>query len=449
MSSDTIMSILKRIIFAGLVLSVSIWILNTKPFKLGLDLKGGVSVILEAQETDERPLTNDDMLGVIDVIRGRINALGLTEPVIQRKGINQVIVELPGISDIDRALALIGETAQLTFHEAEWAPQNVDRLTDEEKTLLLGNDVKITYLKQSLSNQETILRPLILKKKVIQGSQLAEAFAGTDSYGRPIINIKFNSDATDIFYHVTKRSVGRPIAILLDGVPISAPNVDEPIMGGTAVISGSFTAEEVKDLVIKLRAGSLPVPVKILSNRLIGPTLGLDSINNGKRAAMIGFGLVIIYMVIFFRFFGTMAVLALGYYAILTLAILKIMDATLTLPGIAGLILTLGMAVDANIIIFSRIREEYRRGESMISAVNEGFSKAFIAIVDSNITTLFAAMVLFWLGTGSIKGFALTLSIGVVMSMFSSLFVTKLLIQSSLKFINLPKWVLMGRITND
>jgi len=449
MSSDTIMSILKRIIFAGLVLSVSIWILNTKPFKLGLDLKGGVSVILEAQETDQRPLTNDDMLGVIDVIRGRINALGLTEPVIQRKGINQVIVELPGISDIDRALALIGETAQLTFHEAEWAPQNVDRLTDEEKTLLLGNDVKITYLKQTLSNQETILRPLILKKKVIQGSQLAEAFAGTDSYGRPIINIKFNSDATDIFYNVTKRSVGRPIAILLDGVPISAPNVDEPIMGGTAVISGSFTAEEVKDLVIKLRAGSLPVPVKILSNRLIGPTLGLDSINNGKRAAIIGFGLVIIYMVIFFRFFGTMAVLALGYYAILTLAILKIMDATLTLPGIAGLILTLGMAVDANIIIFSRIREEYRRGESMISAVNEGFSKAFIAIVDSNITTLFAAMVLFWLGTGSIKGFALTLSIGVVMSMFSSLFVTKLLIQSSLKFINLPKWVLMGRITND
>ena len=156
---------------------------------------------------------------------------------------------------------------------------------------------------------------------------MAEAFAGTDSYGRPIINIKFNSDATDIFYHVTKRSVGRPIAILLDGVPISAPNVDEPIMGGTAVISGSFTAEEVKDLVIKLRAGSLPVPVKILSNRLIGPTLGLDSINNGKRAAMIGFGLVIIYMVIFFRFFGTM-VLA-GVLRHTNTCQLKIMDATL------------------------------------------------------------------------------------------------------------------------
>ena len=294
------MSILKRFIFAGLILFFSIWVLNTKPFRLGLDLKGGVAVVLEAQETDERPLTNDDMLGVIDVIRGRINALGLTEPVIQRKGINQVIVELPGISDIDRALTLIGETAQLTFHEAEWAPRNIDRLTDEEKKLLLGDDVNIVYMEQVLSNQELVLRPLILKKKVIQGSQLSEAFAGSDSYGRPVVNIKFDSEATDIFYNVTKRSVGRPIAILLDGVPISAPNVDEPIMGGTAVISGSFTAQEVKDLVIKLRAGSLPVPVSILSNRLIGPTLGLDSIQNGQFAGVVGFSLVILYMLIFF-----------------------------------------------------------------------------------------------------------------------------------------------------
>ena len=296
------MSILKRFIFAGSILALSLWVLTSKPFNLGLDLKGGVSIVLEAQETDERQLTNEDMIGVMDVIRGRINALGLTEPVIQRKGINQVIVELPGISDIDRAISLIGETAQLTFHEAEWAPQNVDKLTEEEKTLLLGENVELTYLKQQLSNQETILRPLILKKKVIQGSQLSEAFAGADSYGRPVVNIKFDSEATDTFYQVTKRSIGRPIAILLDGVPISAPNVDEAIMGGTAIISGSFTTQEVRDLVIKLKAGSLPVPVEILSNRLIGPTLGLDSIQNGKYAGMIGFSLVIIYMVLFFAF---------------------------------------------------------------------------------------------------------------------------------------------------
>ena len=423
------MTLIKRFIFAFIVLVLSVSVLITKPFQLGLDLKGGVSVVLEAQDTEDRPVTNDDVLGVIDVITGRINALGLTEPVIQRKGLNQVIVELPGIKDIDRALALIGETAQLTFHEAEWAPQNLNRLTEEEKIILLGENANIVYLKQVLSNDEILMRPLILKKKVIQGSQLEEAFPGTDSYGRPVVNIKFNSEARDIFYETTKRSVGRPIAILLDGIPVSAPNVDEPILGGNAVISGSFTAQEVKDLVIKLRAGSLPVPVTILSNRLIGPTLGLDSIENGKRAAIIGLVGVVIYMILFFRFFGVMAVLALIYYATLTLGVLKLMDATLTLPGIAGLILTLGMAVDANIIIFARIREELNKGESVLSAVNEGFSKAFIAIIDSNVTTLFAAMVLFWLGTGSIKGFALTLSIGVLVSMFSALFVTKFLIK--------------------
>ncbi len=443
------MTIFNRFIFAGFVFFMALWVFTTKPFNLGLDLKGGVAIVLEAQEVAGRQLTNDDMLGVMDVIRGRINALGLTEPIIQKKGINQVIVELPGLSDIDRALALIGETAQLTFHEAEWAPQNIQQLSDEKRELLLGKNVEITYLKQVLQNNETILRPLILKKKVIQGSQLAEAFAGTDSYGRPVINIKFDSEATDIFFNVTKRSVGRPIAILLDGVPISAPNVDEPIMGGNAVISGSFTAEEVKDLVIKLRAGSLPVPVEILSNRLIGPTLGLNSIENGKLAAMIGFSMVIIYMIIFFRVFGLMAVFALCYYAILTLSVLKMMDATLTLPGIAGLILTVGMAVDANIIIFARVKEEIRNGLSVVAAVKEGFSKALIAIVDSNVTTLFAAMVLFWLGTGSIKGFALTLSIGVIVSMFSSLFVTKLFVQTILTFIKLPKRVLMGGIAND
>ncbi|MGC6367825.1 MAG: protein translocase subunit SecD [Candidatus Marinamargulisbacteria bacterium] len=443
------MTLIKRFFLASIILAASIWVLTTKPFNLGLDLRGGVSVVLEAKEVDGREITNDDILGVIDVIRGRINALGLTEPVIQRKGLTQVIVELPGISDIDRALSLIGETAQLTFHEAEWAPQNLERLSQEEKDILLGKNAKILYLEQGLANGEMILRPLILKKKVLQGNNLKEAFAGADNYGQPMVNIKFDSEGTELFFQATKNNVGRPLAILLDGALISAPNVNEPIAGGSAVISGSFTTQEVKDLVIKLRAGSLPVPVEILSNRLIGPTLGMDSITSGKRAGMIALIGVVIYMMVFFRTFGAMAVLALTYYGILTMGILKMMDATLTLPGIAGLILTLGMAVDANIIIFARIREEMDRGESVYSAVNEGFSKAFVAILDSNVTTLFAAMVLFWLGTGSIKGFALTLSIGVMVSMFSSLFVTKVLVELILRFKNLPKRVLIGGITND
>ncbi len=443
------MSILKRFIVIVSILGLSIWIFNSKPFKLGLDLKGGISVVLQAQDTEDRKVTDEDVLGVMDVIRGRINALGLTEPIVQQKGIDQIIVELPGISDHDRALNLIGETAMLTFHKARWAPQNIDKLTDEQLQIMLRGKHNIVYLNQELDNGEFIARPLILEEVSIRGDQLLEAFAGSDAYGRPVVNIKFDSEGTDIFYKITKENIGYPIAILLDGVPISAPNVDEAIMGGSAVISGSFTVEEVRDLVIKLRAGSLPVPVKILSNKLVGPTLGIDSINNGKLAGIIGFSFVILYMVIFFRFFGLMAVFALFYYALLTLSILKIMDATLTLPGIAGLILTVGMAVDANIIIFARIREEIRKGESVIAGVKVGFSKALIAIVDSNVTTLFAAMVLFWLGTGSIKGFALTLSIGVLVSMFSALFVTKFLLETTLTFINIPKRVLMWRVSND
>ena len=195
---------------------------------------------------------------------------------------------------------------------------------------------------------------------------------------------------------------------------------------------------------IKLRAGSLPVPVEIMSNRLIGPTLGKDSIFYGKKAGIIGFVCVILYMLLFFRVFGFASVLALLFYAFFTLSMLKMIDATLTLPGIAGLILTVGMAVDANVIIFARIQEEIRKGESVLSAVKIGFSKAFVAIIDSNVTTLFAAMVLFWLGTGSIKGFALTLSIGILVSMFSALFVTKFIIILILRFINFPKRVLMS-----
>jgi preprotein translocase subunit SecD len=443
------MSIFKRFLFAAFVFSLSIWALMNKPFQLGLDLKGGVSIILEAQEAPDRAVTNEDILGIIDVIRGRINALGLTEPLIMKKGINQVVVELPGVSDLDRALSLIGETAQLTFHEAQWGPQNVERLTEEEKTLLFGADANIVYFNQELSSNDVLRRPLILGKKVLQGSQIAEAYAGTDPYGSPVVNIKFNAEGSDIFYTVSKNNVGRPIAMLLDGVPISAPNINEPIMGGTAVVSGSFTTEEVKDLVIKLRAGSLPVPVEILSHRFVGPTLGLDSIKGGATAGMLGFGLVILYMIISFRFFGVMAVVALGYYATFTLAILKLMDATLTLPGIAGLILTLGMAVDANIIIFCRIKDEYKNGDTMGSSIKEGFSKAFVAILDSNVTTLFSAMVLFWLGTGSIKGFALTLSIGVLVSMYSSLFVTKLFIELFLSRFKLPHYLLISGGTHD
>lgn len=442
------MSLIQRSFVVVIALGLCGYAFFSKPFQLGLDLKGGVSVVLEAQDVEDRPVTNEDMLGIMGVIHDRVNAIGLTEPVIQRKGIRQVVVELPGVQDVDRALSLIGETARLTFHRAQWGPQNIKQLTVEQTQVLFGDQPNLVYFDQELANGDIVHRPLIIDAAEIDGSMLKEAFAGTDSYGRPVVNIAFNSKGAQLFYDVTNKSIGQPVAILLDGVPISAPNVNEAIRGGRAVISGSFSPEDVKDLVIKLRAGSLPVPVKIVSNRVIGPTLGMDSIVSGSRAMVIGLLGVVIYMIVFFRFFGVIAVVALLFYVFSTLSVLKLIDATFTLPGIAGLILTVGMAVDANIIIFSRIREELSEN-ALIKAVTHGFSKAYISIIDSNVTTLFAAMVLFWLGTGTIKGFALTLTIGILMSAFSALFVTQYLILLTIRFIKFPKWVLMKSISND
>ncbi len=443
------MTLVKRFIAIAIILLFAVAIVVRVPVRLGLDLNGGASIVLALREDGGRPVTTADVMGVMDVIQNRVNALGLTEPVIQSKGLNQILVELPGIDDMDRALSLIGETAKLVFYEADWAPQRFEQLTQADKDTLLGPNAQVSYLKQTLSDGTTVMRGLILKNPVIQGNQLAEAFPGTDNYGQPMVNIVFDDEATSIFYDVTTRHVGRPLAILLDDTPISAPNINEPISGGRAVISGSFTTQEVKDLVIKLRAGSLPVPVDIVSYQLVGPSLGTDVIAYSKKAAIIGVLAVAIYMIVFFRLFGALAIVALIYYACLTFSVLKIMDATLTLPGIAGLILTLGMAVDANIIIFSRIRDELERGDTLLSAIDSGFSKSFLAILDANVTTIFAAMVLFWLGTGAIKGFAITLTVGVLSSMMSALVVTRFLIQLLMTVYTGPKSWLMKGVSHD
>lgn len=417
----------KLIMTAIFVLVVaSVLIVWRKPINLGLDLRGGMRLVVEAKDTDDIKVNNDAVLGAVEVIRTRIDSLGVSEPVITRKGERQIVIELPGIDDEARAIAMIGETALLEFKEAEWAPGDLSLLTEKEKREYLGTDGQLDSVKYYDSKGNVIQeRFIILRKTVITGNDLKWAGPATNEYGQPIVSLEFSPEGSKKFYAATLRLIGRPLAILLDGKIVSAPNVNEAISGGRAQISGQFTIKDMQDMVIKLKAGSLPVPVEIVENQIIGPTLGAASIAKSKFAAAIGFTLVALFMILYYGLNGVVAIIALLFYAAFDLAVLSSMGAVLTLPGIAGLILTIGMAVDANVIIFERLKEELALGRTIKNAINAAFESAIHTIVDSNLTTILAAFVLFWLGTGSIKGFAITLIVGIVVSMFTAIFITK------------------------
>jgi len=414
-----------RILGILVLLGVSIYIIWKMPITLGLDLQGGSRIVLEGQETEDVAVTDDAMAGVEAVIRNRIDSLGVAEPTIQRKGRDQIVVELPGVRDPDRALKIIGDTALLEFVEAEWSPGGEDVLSPEKIREVYGEDARLDTVRDYRGGKLVRERPIVLKKTVLTGADLKGAWPGVEQYGNPVVDIEFNPEGAKVFADVTSRSVGRPIAIILDGRIISAPNVREPIPSGRAQISGDFTAEEVQDLVIKLKAGALPIPVKLVENRIVGPTLGRDSIDKSKVAGIIGLVLVIVFMISYYRLPGFLADLALCIYVVLVFGILSLIHTTLTLPGIAGFILSIGMAVDANIIIFERLKEELREGKTIRSSIESAFERAFTAILDSNVTTIIAAVTLFWLGTGTIKGFAVTLSVGIVASMFTAIVITR------------------------
>ncbi len=420
-----------RILFVLSLIAFAIFIIVKVPTKLGLDLQGGLHLILQANETNEQKLTRDAVLGSIEVIRNRIDKLGLTEPIIRIKGEDKITVELPGIKNPDQAKELIGKTALLEFVEAEWATTGIDQLPPEKQKILIGENGKIeTYYEKSSSGEILSSRPIILKKIVLTGGDLLEANPGTDQMGNPIVNLEFNREGAKKFENATRKNIGKPLAILLDKTIISAPNVNDAIVGGKAQISGQFTVDEVKSLVIKLNAGALPIPVSIISEKLIGPTLGKDSIEKSKIAFIIGLISILVYMIVTYRLPGLISSLALISYSLLAFSLFKLLNATLTLPGIAGFILTIGMAVDANVIIFERIKEEMKKETIQKHAIVNGFNKAYITILDANITTLIAAIVLFWLGTGTVKGFAVALTIGITVSMFSAITITKLLLLS-------------------
>jgi len=436
-----------RLLIILAVIIASVVVIMNMPITLGLDLQGGSRLVLEAYETGASKVTDDSVAGVVAVIRNRIDALGVTEPTIQRKGRNQVIVELPGIKDPDRAIKVIGDTAELEFVEAEWAPGDEKVLPQKKITEYYGKGARMDKVPEYRGKELVSERPIILKGTALTGSDLKGAWPGIDGYGNPVVDIEFNSKGAGTFANVTTRNVGKPLAILLDKKIISAPNVREPISGGRAQISGSFTIEEVQDLIVKLKAGALPVPVRIIENRVIGPTLGKDSIDKSKFAGIIGLVFIVFFMIAYYRYPGFLANIALVIYCLLTVAVLALLRTTLTLPGIAGFLLSIGMAVDANVIIFERLKEELKSGKTVKLAIETSFKRAFAAILDSNVTTLIAAATLFWLGTGTIKGFAVTLSVGIVASMFTSLTITRMMMEMSVdgKILNNPESKMLYR----
>ena len=360
------------------------------------------------------------ILQSIEIIRRRVDEVGTNEPIIQRQGDDRILVQLPGLDDPERIKRLLGKTARMNFRMV-----NETASIDEALSGRVPPGSDLLFELDPRTGENTI--PYIIYKRIgVSGDQLVDANPSMDQYNQPVVSLRFDSTGSRKFGDLTSKNVGKRFAIVLDGEVISAPVIREAITGGSGQISGNFTFETASDLAVLLRAGALPAPLTILEERSVGPSLGKDSINAGMYAAIIAIILVIIYMlVIYGGRFGVTANISLIINILLILALLGVLDATLTLPGLAGIALTIGMAVDANVLIFERIREESRAGRSNIGAIDNGFKEAFRTIVDANITTLLAAVILFQFGSGPVKGFAVTLALGVLTTMFSSLLLSR------------------------
>jgi preprotein translocase subunit SecD len=361
----------------------------------------------------------------LETIRNRVDQFGVAEPSIQQQGENRILVQLPGVQDPERAKALIGKTALLEF-------KLVDSRMDVETALRTapppGSEILYQRRVDRQTKQETRVPFLVQKKAVVTGRDLATARVSIDqTTSEPYVSAEFNAAGTKAFGEVTDANVGRLLAIVLDGNIHSAPVIRERIPGGRAQITGGFTLEEATDLAIVLRAGALPAPVQVLEERTVGPSLGADSIRQGLMSIAISAAVVFAFMLIYYRLSGMIADVALGLNLLMLLACMAAFGATLTLPGIAGIALTIGMAVDTNVLIFERIREELRSGKTPRAAIDAGFSRAFVTIIDTHVTVLVTAAILYNFGTGPVKGFAVSLFIGLVASLFTAVFFTRLL----------------------
>jgi preprotein translocase subunit SecD len=355
----------------------------------------------------------------IQIVERRVNELGTVEPVIQRQGVDRILVQVPGLSDPARLLEILGKTAKLTF-----------RLVD------LNGNVEAALRGQVPPDDDLLYGPqkegkppyLIEKRVMVSGEDLTDAQPGFDQRtGEPIVSFKFNINGARKFAQVTQENVGRPFAIVLDNEVISAPTIREPILGGSGQISGSFTVQQANDLAILLRAGALPAPLTVIEQRVVGAGLGQDSITNGTHAAYLGAVLVVLSMLLIYGKFGVIANVAVAVNVAMIFGVLSMLNATLTLPGIIGIVLTIGIAVDSNVLIYERIREEVRSGRTAIAAIDAGFTRALATILDSNITTFIAAAVLFFIGTGPVRGFAITLGVGIITTVFTAFTLTRLI----------------------
>ncbi|MBQ7543528.1 MAG: protein translocase subunit SecD [Synergistaceae bacterium] len=424
---------------------------------LGLDLKGGAHIVLQAKATPEAPLRDDSIDRLLAVLRNRIDQYGVAEPIIQKSGSDRIIVDLPGIQDPAAALELIGRTAQMDFREVidqtgmATPPAPVRSNYDSDIQFVNAQErwkqaveqisnASADLVAKVAANPGSIVAPAeeagrfyLLGPVVLSGKDLVNAEVAPDNLGRMGVSLEFNSEGARLFEEATARMVGKQLAIVLDNVVISAPVVQDRISGGRAQITGRFTNEEAARLAIMLKAGALPVAVEIAENRSVGPSLGADSIKQGLEAGLFGAAMVLVFMLIYYQFRGLAADIALAVTVLLIFAGLIAFNATLTLPGIAGIILTLGMAVDGNVLIYERIREERNTGKTPMAALDSGFRKALVTILDSNITTLIAALVLFYFGSGSVRGFGVTLSVGLVASVFANIVVTRAILQLFVK----------------
>lgn len=372
---------------------------DTPFIKLGLDLQGGADVLLQALPPEGTSVSHEQMVGVIEVIRNRVDPQGIKEINIQKVGEDRVSLQVPGEDDPDKLAKLIGDTALLEF---------IFTKTDSFE--------KGTDLSKEIESGEYQL--------LFEGSDLQKAelsFANN----KPVVAFQFKKEAGDKFGQFTSENVNRYLSITLDRLVITSPVIKGPIWGGEGVIEGQFSIDEADLLARQLNAGRLPVPVEIIENRVVGPTLGKESIDSSIKAGLAGFVLILIFMAVFYKLPGMVSNLTLALYVVLVLGYLSLFDATLTLPGIAGFLLSLGMAIDANIIIFERLKEELAWGKTLSAAVESAFARAWVAIFDANVTTLLAAAVLYFYGSGPIKGFAVTLSIGIFLSFFSAVYVTR------------------------
>lgn len=359
----------------------------------------------------------------VKTIRNRVDQFGVAEPDIRKQQGFRIQVQLPGLTDTERAIKLIGKTAHLEF---KMVRDGVDPVKAEKGIVPAGTEA-LPLLRRNADGSYAESKIVVNKAAALTGDTITDAHVAYDSFNNPYVGIAFNSSGARRFEELTGQNVGKRMAIVLDGKVYSAPVIKDKIRGGKASISGGFTTEEAHDLAIVLRAGSLPAPVKILEERAVGPSLGQESIDQGITATLVGGALVMLFMMIYYGFSGVIANVVLLMNIIFIVAGLAAFGATLTLPGIAGIILTLGMAVDANVIIFERIREELRRGLTPFKAVEEGFSSATLTIFDANVTTLLAAIILYQFGTGPIRGFAVTLSLGILASMFTAIFCARII----------------------